>query len=237
MGLLDPADSRPEDKRGKSRRLIRPATGGPRMPDPAAAIRMLDMVEELFDGGRRWIKGRLSDRKGNHCLVGAIGHLRRTHGIRRDETEKYLKCALPLIATRLPYPTIESFNDSASSYVAIKSLLKRARARALRALIEQGIERELAAALQPPKPAVKPPALQAPQPAAKPQPSEADIPIPLVLLKHLSPERRAELRESAPGLRYSLDRIEREEKRRATIETLKTSVAEAVEVRKLELTQ
>lgn len=52
--------------------------------------------------------------------------------------------------------------------------------------------------------------------------------IPLAVLKYLSPARLAELRATAPGLQATLDRIERERQRKATIESLKKSVSDAV---------
>jgi hypothetical protein len=64
-----------------------------------------------------------------------------------------------------------------------------------------------------------------------------DIPIPLAVLKYLSPERLIQLRVTAPGLCNSIDRIERDRKRTATVESLKKSVSEAVTARKLELTE
>src|SRR6516165_7473959 len=39
--------------------------------DPAEAIEILDLLLKFFGNGERWVKGRLSDRRGNRCLVGA----------------------------------------------------------------------------------------------------------------------------------------------------------------------
>ena len=102
------------------------------MPDPAAAIRMLDMVEKLFDGGNQPdVTGRLSDRHGNHCLVGAIDYVRKKYQISGDKTEEYIR---QTIAKTTEHPilnvSIEAFNDTAASYAAIEKVIKQARARA-----------------------------------------------------------------------------------------------------------
>jgi hypothetical protein len=40
--------------------------------NPAEAVEVLDLLLKFFGDGERWIKGRLSDRRGNRCLVGAL---------------------------------------------------------------------------------------------------------------------------------------------------------------------
>ena len=40
--------------------------------DPAEAVEVLDLLLKFFGDGERWVKGRLSDRRGNRCLVGAL---------------------------------------------------------------------------------------------------------------------------------------------------------------------
>ena len=42
------------------------------MPDPAKALQMLDLLEEFFDGGRRWTRGVMHDSRGNRCMLGAL---------------------------------------------------------------------------------------------------------------------------------------------------------------------
>jgi hypothetical protein len=227
------------------------------MSDPAAAIRMLDMVEELLDGGKRWTRGRLVDQQGNHCLVGAIRHVRETYGLEKNDAERYLTDCIPQVWQRVSFPNtkivcIEAFNDRAKSYAAIKKLIDRARQRAASELSQY----------QPPKPsrraappiapkidrcvtetaqiiAQPQPVIPEPVPVPTPEPNWrpiADIGIPLAVLKYLSPARIAELRQSAPGACCSLDSIERERKRSATVESLKRSVSEAINARQLELT-
>ena len=40
--------------------------------DPAEAVEVLDLLLKFFGDGERWVKGRLSDRRGNRCLIGAL---------------------------------------------------------------------------------------------------------------------------------------------------------------------
>jgi hypothetical protein len=40
--------------------------------DPAEAVEVLDLLLKFFGDGERWVRGRLSDRRGNRCLVGAL---------------------------------------------------------------------------------------------------------------------------------------------------------------------
>ena len=37
--------------------------------DPTEAVEVLDMLLKFFGDGERWVKGRLSDRRGNRCLA------------------------------------------------------------------------------------------------------------------------------------------------------------------------
>jgi hypothetical protein len=38
--------------------------------DPAEAVEVMHLLLKFFGDGERWVKGRLSDRRGNRCLVG-----------------------------------------------------------------------------------------------------------------------------------------------------------------------
>ena len=40
--------------------------------DPAEAVEVLNLILTFFGDGECWVKGRLSDRRGNRCLVGAL---------------------------------------------------------------------------------------------------------------------------------------------------------------------
>ena len=37
--------------------------------DPAEAVQVLDLLLKFFGNGERWVRGRLSDRRGNRCLA------------------------------------------------------------------------------------------------------------------------------------------------------------------------
>ena len=40
--------------------------------DPAEAVEVMHLLLKFFGDGERWVKGRLSNRRGNRCLVGAL---------------------------------------------------------------------------------------------------------------------------------------------------------------------
>ena len=58
--------------------------------DAAAAVEVLDLLLKFFGDGERWVKGRLSDRRGNRCLVGALDFVSNRHAIESDAAERYL---------------------------------------------------------------------------------------------------------------------------------------------------
>jgi len=58
--------------------------------DPAEAVEVLDLLLKFFGDGERWIKGRLSDRRGNRCLVGALDFVSSHNAIQSDAAERYL---------------------------------------------------------------------------------------------------------------------------------------------------
>ena len=58
--------------------------------DPAEAAEVLDLLLKFFGDGERWVKGRLSDRRGNRCLVGALDFVSSHHAIKSDAAERYL---------------------------------------------------------------------------------------------------------------------------------------------------
>jgi len=58
--------------------------------DPAEAVEVLDLLLKFFGDGERWVKGRLSDRRGNRCLVGALDFVSSDHGMKGDAAETYL---------------------------------------------------------------------------------------------------------------------------------------------------
>lgn len=62
--------------------------------DPAEAAEILDLLLKFFGEGERWIKGRLSDRRGNCCLVGALDLVSGRHATRGEAAERYLADAI-----------------------------------------------------------------------------------------------------------------------------------------------
>ena len=52
--------------------------------DPAEAVEVMDLLLKFFGDGERWVKGRLSDRRGNRCLVGALDFVSSHHGMEGD---------------------------------------------------------------------------------------------------------------------------------------------------------
>ena len=72
--------------------LANPRSGGIIMDvhDPAEAVEVLDLLLKFFCDGELWVKGRLSDRRGNRCLVGALDFVSSHHAIQSDAAERYL---------------------------------------------------------------------------------------------------------------------------------------------------
>ena len=62
--------------------------------DPAEAVEVMDLLLKFFGDGERWVKGRLSDRRGNRCLVGALDFVSSHHAIKGDAAERYLAAAI-----------------------------------------------------------------------------------------------------------------------------------------------
>ena len=58
--------------------------------DRAEPVEVLDLLLKFFGDGERRVKGRLSDRGGNRCLVGALDFVSSHHAIESDEAERYL---------------------------------------------------------------------------------------------------------------------------------------------------
>ena len=61
---------------------------------PAEAVEVLNRLLKFFGDGERWIKGRLSDRRGKCCLVGALDFVSSHHAITGDAAEQYLAAAI-----------------------------------------------------------------------------------------------------------------------------------------------
>jgi hypothetical protein len=62
--------------------------------DPAEAVEVLNLLLRFFGDGERWVKGRLSDRRGKRCLVGALDFVSGHYAIGGDAAERYLADAI-----------------------------------------------------------------------------------------------------------------------------------------------
>jgi hypothetical protein len=58
--------------------------------DAAEAVEVLNLLLKFFGDGERWVKGRLSDRRGNRCLVGALDFVSSHQAIESAAAERYL---------------------------------------------------------------------------------------------------------------------------------------------------
>src|SRR5215472_11881205 len=56
--------------------------------DPAEAVEVLDLLLKFFGDGERWVRGRLRDRRGNRCLVGALDFVSSHHAIKSDAADE-----------------------------------------------------------------------------------------------------------------------------------------------------
>jgi len=65
--------------------------------DPAEAVELLDLLLKFFGEGERWVKGRLSDLRGNRCLVGALDFVSSHHAIQTDAAQRRLAMVLAAI--------------------------------------------------------------------------------------------------------------------------------------------
>jgi len=128
--------------------------------DPAEAVEVLDRLLNFFGDGERWVKGRLSDRRGNRCLVGALDFVSSHHAIESDEAERYLAdeisaagdchdagadCAsfraslrralsgerYRVSETVLRRDSLSDFNDGCKDFAELRALILQARAAAM----------------------------------------------------------------------------------------------------------
>ena len=128
--------------------------------DPAEAVRIFDLLLKFFGNGERWVKGRLSDRRGNCCLVGALDLVSSHHAMKADAAEWYLAdeisatgdsdrhiedCAKFRAGLRramagqwhrtseavLRRDTLSDFNDGCQDFAELRELILQARAAAI----------------------------------------------------------------------------------------------------------
>ena len=105
--------------------------------DTAKAVQLLDLMLEFFADDGHWTRGCYDDGNGGHCLVGALLHLGRKHGLPTRSAIALLQDAMP----RPGLPLVH-FNDSRCGSVAeLRSVILKARR-----LAHDHAERERAAA-------------------------------------------------------------------------------------------
>src|SRR6516164_5330727 len=105
--------------------------------DTAEAVQLLDLMLELFVNDGHWTRGSYDDGKGGHCLVGALLHLGRKHGLPTAPAIALLQDAMP----RPGLPLVQ-FNDArCGSAAELRSVILKARR-----LAHDDAERERAAA-------------------------------------------------------------------------------------------
>ena len=128
--------------------------------DPAEAVEVLDLLLKFFSDGERWVKGRLSDRRGNRCLVGALDFVSSHRAIKGDAAERYLADEVSAAAvcvddsedsarfraslrralsggryrvseTVLRRDSLSDFNDRCKEFAELRALILQARAAAM----------------------------------------------------------------------------------------------------------
>ena len=129
--------------------------------DSAEAVEVLDLLLKFFGDGERWVKGRLSDRRGNRCLVGALDFVSGSHTIQSDAAERYLADEISPAAacndavgdcarfrtslrralsggryrvseTVLRRDSLSDFNDGCKDFAELRALILQARAAAMK---------------------------------------------------------------------------------------------------------
>jgi hypothetical protein len=128
--------------------------------DPTEAVEVLDLLLKFFEDGERWVKGRLSDRRGNRCLVGALDFVSSHHAIQTDAAERYLSDEISPAAacndaggdcarfraslrgalsagqyrvseTVLRRDSLSDFNDGCEDFAELRAVILQARAAAM----------------------------------------------------------------------------------------------------------
>jgi hypothetical protein len=111
-------------------------------PDPAEAVRMLDLMLAFLGDGEGWSQGTLNDGRGGRCLLGALGYIERECGVSGGPARAYLRDAIrrqpptPVVALLsgyrlLPEGTLfATFNDSCRNFAELRAVIADARNRA-----------------------------------------------------------------------------------------------------------
>jgi hypothetical protein len=86
-------------------------------------VQLLDLMLEHFSDDGHWTRGRYGDGNGSQCLVGALLHLSRKHGLPRAPAIALLQDAMPR-----PGLSLVHFNDTCCDSVAeLRSVILKAR--------------------------------------------------------------------------------------------------------------
>jgi hypothetical protein len=108
--------------------------------DIAKAVQLLDLMHQFFADDGHWTRGCYDDGNGGHCLVGALLHLGREHGLPTAPAIALLQDAMP----RPGLPLVH-FNDIRCSSVAeLRSVILKAR----RLAHDHGAQERAAAAVR-----------------------------------------------------------------------------------------
>jgi hypothetical protein len=89
----------------------------------AKAVQLLDLMLEFFADDGHWTRGSYDDGHGGHCLVGALLHLSRKHGLPSAPAIALLQDAMP----RPGLPLVHFNDTSCGSVVELRSVIFKAR--------------------------------------------------------------------------------------------------------------
>src|ERR1700756_3017480 len=89
----------------------------------AKAVQLLDLMLEFFADDGHWIRGCYDDGNGGHCLVGALLHLSRKHGLPAPPAIALLQDAMP----RPGLPLVHFNDDRCGSVADLRSVIIKTR--------------------------------------------------------------------------------------------------------------
>jgi hypothetical protein len=87
------------------------------------AVELLDLTLAFFADDGRWTRGCYDDGQGGHCLVGALLHLSREHGLPAPPAIALLQDAMP----RPGLPLVHFNDDRCGSVAELRSVIIKAR--------------------------------------------------------------------------------------------------------------
>jgi hypothetical protein len=97
--------------------------------DPTKAIRVLDLMLELFDGGRSW-EGAGIYGEGRYCVQTALDFVTRINSLPLDDALHYLLIAMAMPDDGNIYH-LRTVNDRCRKYSEIEEIVMQARDHAL----------------------------------------------------------------------------------------------------------